>query len=199
MAILGAALRGELAEALGVTELRKELRADLRGLARELKAIRAQLKAASVRGARATSIEAPSTPETISAEQIRAARQHLGASRKAFAARVRVSPSIVYAWETGRSAPRRAAVVARLRQVVTSAAIAAGTRVSKVSSARKAPDVKRRVLKLSPKRRATLKLQGRYMGYIRSLGPRHKAKVKKVKAASGFPAAIRLAETLRRR
>jgi hypothetical protein len=55
-----------------------------------------------------------------------------------------------------------------------------------------------RTLTLSPKRRATLKLQGRYMGALRSLGPRQKAQVKARKAAKGFPAAIALARQLRR-
>jgi len=54
----------------------------------------------------------------------------------------------------------------------------------------------RRSLKLSPRRRATLKRQGSYMGYVRQLGPRQKARVKALKAAKGFPAAISLAKTL---
>lgn len=54
----------------------------------------------------------------------------------------------------------------------------------------------RRSLKLSPRRRATLKLQGAYMGYMRQLGPRQKARVKALKAADGFPAAIDLAKRL---
>ena len=54
----------------------------------------------------------------------------------------------------------------------------------------------RRSLRLSPRRRATLKLQGAYMGYMRQLGPRQKARVKALKTASGFPAAIRLAKRL---
>ena len=54
----------------------------------------------------------------------------------------------------------------------------------------------RRSLKLSPGRRAALKLQGAYMGYMRQLGPRQKARVKALKAANGFPAAIQLAKKL---
>lgn len=54
----------------------------------------------------------------------------------------------------------------------------------------------RRSLKLSPRRRATLKLQGAYMGYMRQLGPRQKARVKSLKAVNGFPAAIALAKKL---
>ena len=54
----------------------------------------------------------------------------------------------------------------------------------------------RRSLKLSPQRRATLKLQGAYMGFMRQLGPRQKTRVKALKAAKGFPAAIALAKRL---
>jgi hypothetical protein len=54
----------------------------------------------------------------------------------------------------------------------------------------------RRSLKLSPRRKAALKLQGAYMGYMRQLGPRQKARVKALKAAKGFPAAIALAKKL---
>jgi hypothetical protein len=54
----------------------------------------------------------------------------------------------------------------------------------------------RRSLKLSPRRRAALKLQGAYMGFMRQLGPRQKARVKALKAAKGFPAAIALAKRL---
>ena len=55
---------------------------------------------------------------------------------------------------------------------------------------------KRRSLKLSPRRRAGLKLQGAYMGFMRQLGPRQKTRVKALKAAEGFPAAIALAKSL---
>jgi len=67
------------------------------------------------------------------------------------------------------------------------AALAAGLEVS----TRRAPK-----LNLSPARRSALKLQGQYMGYVRRLKPRQKAEVKALKAARGFPAAIRLAKRL---
>src|SRR5262245_47249549 len=54
----------------------------------------------------------------------------------------------------------------------------------------------RHPLKLTPKRRAQLKLQGKYMGYMRQLKPTQKAKVKAVKEKRGFEAAIRLARQL---
>ncbi len=51
----------------------------------------------------------------------------------------------------------------------------------------------RRPLKLTPKRRAQLKLQGKYMGYVRQLKPAQKARVRAVKEKRGFEAAIKLA------
>ncbi len=57
---------------------------------------------------------------------------------------------------------------------------------------------KRRKPRLSPRRRAALELQGRYMGYMRRLTPRLKAKVRALKAKRGFPAAIAMARRLAR-
>jgi hypothetical protein len=53
-----------------------------------------------------------------------------------------------------------------------------------------------RPITITPKRRAQLKLQGAYMGYMRQLAPRVKAQVKAVKEKKGFEAAIRLARRL---
>ena len=44
--------------------------------------------------------------------------------------------------------------------------------------------------RLSTKARASLVLQGRYMGYMRQLKPRQKAQVRQVKEANGVKAAI---------
>jgi hypothetical protein len=57
----------------------------------------------------------------------------------------------------------------------------------------------RRKVKLSPARMKALKLQGAYMGALRSLGPRQKVQVKTLRAAKGTEAAIRLAKQLSRR
>jgi hypothetical protein len=43
---------------------------------------------------------------------------------------------------------------------------------------------------LSAKARATLVLQGRYMGFMRQLKPRQKAQVRKIREAKGVRAAI---------
>jgi hypothetical protein len=52
------------------------------------------------------------------------------------------------------------------------------------------PDRVARRLNLSPKRIAQLKLQGRYMGYLRALTPRQKAEVKKLRGRRGMLAAV---------
>jgi hypothetical protein len=53
------------------------------------------------------------------------------------------------------------------------------------------PSRVRRPAKLTPTRRAQLKLQGAYMGFMRQLKPAQKARVKAMKARRGFEAAIR--------
>jgi len=55
-----------------------------------------------------------------------------------------------------------------------------------------------RKLKLSPARRASLKLQGQYMGYLRGLGVRQKARVKALRTTKGIRPAIALARKLAR-
>jgi hypothetical protein len=49
---------------------------------------------------------------------------------------------------------------------------------------------------ISPKRRAAMRDQGRYMGAISRLSAVKRAQVKKVRAAKGIEAAIRLAQKL---
>ena len=61
-----------------------------------------------------------------------------------------------------------------------------------------APPAPARRLKLSPARRAALKLQGQYMGYMRGLKPRQKARVKALAAAKGVGTAVALARQLAR-
>jgi hypothetical protein len=46
-------------------------------------------------------------------------------------------------------------------------------------------------MNLSPKQRAALKLQGKYMGTMRGLKPGQRAAIKKVRAEKGIEAAIR--------
>jgi|SRR6185295_1796236 len=54
----------------------------------------------------------------------------------------------------------------------------------------------RRRLKLTPKRKAALKLHGQYLGHVRQLKPAQKATVKALKVAKGYHAAIALAKRL---
>ena len=49
---------------------------------------------------------------------------------------------------------------------------------------------------LSSKARASLKLQGRYMGFMRQLKPRQKAQVRRIKETKGVRAAIMRARKL---
>ncbi|HEV8242925.1 MAG TPA: hypothetical protein VGQ07_02945 [Nitrospirales bacterium] len=51
--------------------------------------------------------------------------------------------------------------------------------------------------RLSAKARASMVLQGRYMGYMRQLKPRQKAQVREVKAVKGVRAAIARAKELK--
>ena len=61
---------------------------------------------------------------------------------------------------------------------------------------RSASATPRRKLRLSPARRAALKVQGQYMGYLRGLKPREKARVKATRQARGVQAAVAMAKKL---
>jgi hypothetical protein len=69
--------------------------------------------------------------------------------------------------------------------------------LQQAGGARSEPALRRQPkLKLSAARRAALKLQGRYMGYIRSLKPREKARVRALRETKGIESAIVLARKL---
>jgi hypothetical protein len=100
--------------------------------------------------------------------------------------------------------PRRMSVSRELRAIGRSLASIVGA-LARLAPALKAiekgpgmPTARRLRRKPSPKRLAALKLQGRYMGYVRNLGPRQKARVKALRAAKGVDAAISLAKNLAR-
>jgi DNA-binding transcriptional regulator YiaG len=152
MSILGSALKAELADAVGVADLRKEMRRELRALQREVSRLRTLLQGHVRRASRALGSE-PAAPATFSAEQIRTARTRLGESRRAFAARLKVSPSIIFLWESGRSRPRRGAIVSRLEQLMSAPPLLGTIPAARVRPASK--PVRRR--------RAALKLEGRYL------------------------------------
>jgi hypothetical protein len=67
------------------------------------------------------------------------------------------------------------------------------------AGARKAPEQTGRKLRLSAERRAALKLQGQYMGYLRGLKPGQKVRVKALRAAKGVRPAIAFAKRLAKR
>lgn len=69
-------------------------------------------------------------------------------------------------------------------------------RPSTGGDAREQPPRSKRKLKLSPARRAALKVQGQYMGYLRGLKPAQKKSVKAVAAAKGIAAAVVAARKL---
>jgi hypothetical protein len=81
-----------------------------------------------------------------------------------------------------------------IQRALTRLALAAAA-----SQRQPAADRKRRALTLTPALRASLKLKGQYMGYVRNLRPRQKSRVKALKATKGYPAAIRLARELAQR
>lgn len=63
----------------------------------------------------------------------------------------------------------------------------------------KDPARRGRKLRLSAERRTALRLQGQYMGHLRSLKPRQKARVKALRAAKGIGPAIAFARRLAKR
>jgi hypothetical protein len=72
--------------------------------------------------------------------------------------------------------------IKRLGPALEAAARASGT-----------PAIPRPPRKLSAERRAALQLQGQYIGHVRKLSPRQRARVKKLRLAKGVRAAIRFA------
>jgi len=69
---------------------------------------------------------------------------------------------------------------------------------SAASAAQANGSVPRRRRKLSPQTRSFLKQQGRYLGLVRHLAERQRARVKAIKAKKGYPAAIREALKLQK-
>jgi hypothetical protein len=49
-------------------------------------------------------------------------------------------------------------------------------------------------MQITPTRRAALKLQGRYLGYMRQLKPAQKAKVRRIRKTKGIRVAIAAAK-----
>jgi hypothetical protein len=85
--------------------------------------------------------------------------------------------------------------IRRSTRLIARAVVQLASQVRRVErdAARKPTTRAGRQLRISPKRRAQLKLQGAYMGYMRQLRPRQKVRVKAVKERRGIEAAIKLA------
>ena len=100
--------------------------------------------------------------------------------------------------------PRRTSVsrefraISRSLESIVSALARLAPALEAVEQGSGEPTARRPRRKPSPKRLAALRLQGRYMGYVRNLGPRQKARVKALRAAKGVDAAISLAQQLAR-
>jgi hypothetical protein len=99
--------------------------------------------------------------------------------------------------------PRRPSVSRHLRSIKRALAdiekvfAAVAKRVRKAERvAVLAANSERRKMTITPKRRAQLKLQGAYMGFMRQLPARRKAKVKAIKERRGLEAAIRAARRI---
>jgi len=94
--------------------------------------------------------------------------------------------------------------LAELKAALAPLALIGGTVVSEAGkpAARRRGRAKRAVSRragpISPKRRAAMRVQGRYMGAIRTLSTAQRAQVKKLRAAKGAEAAIALAKKLAR-
>jgi hypothetical protein len=98
--------------------------------------------------------------------------------------------------------PRRMSVSRELRAIgrslesIVGALARLGPALAAVEQGTATPTARRPRRKPSAKRLAALKVQGRYMGYVRNLGPRQKARVKALRAAKGVDEAISLAKKL---
>lgn len=102
--------------------------------------------------------------------------------------------------------PRRRSVSRQIRIIrnALSSIVGALDRLAPVLASaggghRGTPPVGRRKLRLSPARRAALKVQGQYMGYLRGLKPRQKTQVKALRLTKGVRAAINFAQKLAKR
>lgn len=99
--------------------------------------------------------------------------------------------------------PSRRSVRRELRSIQTSLSSIArvlgrlGSSLERGAVAAARPS-RRATPKLTPARRAALRLQGQYIGYMRNLRPAQRTRVKAMREAKGVLAAIRLAKQLGR-
>lgn len=93
-----------------------------------------------------------------------------------------------------RAVRRAKRAIAEAERAIARLAKAARSAEAAANRATAAP--KRRAAKISPKRRAALRLQGRYMGYMRQLTATQKKGVHAVKENDGMRAAVAMARRL---
>lgn len=74
--------------------------------------------------------------------------------------------------------------------------LAKKARALELAAATNGKPTPRRKMTITPQRRAQLKLQGQYMGYMRQLKPRQKAQAKAAKEKGGYRAGIKRAREL---
>ncbi len=98
--------------------------------------------------------------------------------------------------------PRRLSVSKDLRAIgrslesIVSALGRLGPAIEAAAKGSAIPAARRPRRKPSRERLAALRLQGQYMGYVRNLKPKQKARVKALRATRGVDAAISLAKKL---
>jgi hypothetical protein len=111
---------------------------------------------------------------------------------------LRTALSPIMALGGGAPAPARAAAPARAgRRRRRGRPPGSPNRRAKAKAPAARPAAKRRRQRpASPKLKALRALQGRYMGAVRHLSPSQKSQVKKVRADSGYDAALKLASSL---
>jgi hypothetical protein len=100
----------------------------------------------------------------------------------------------------GDSLPKRADQATKNIQLIRKSLLGLAKGLSALAPLLNPPktssDPSHRKLKLSPKVRALRKLQGQYMGHLRTLKPKDQVRVKALRTTKGYPAAVSLARKL---
>lgn len=96
---------------------------------------------------------------------------------------------------SGSSVNREIQTIRRSLATVVRALARLGPALAAGARAARSPRPRRK-LQLSPARRAALKLQGQYIGHMRTLRPKQQAAVKALRVKKGIRAAIQLAKRL---
>ena len=121
---------------------------------------------------------------------------NITADRAAHVLHILIADGKLTAKHVSEALKRREEMIHELRQRLAALEQGAVSAVEKAGRkvARKAARTARR--RMSPARRAALKMHGRYIGHIRTLPKAAKAKVKAIRERSGVHAAIRAARNM---